>query len=141
MAALVSWIIRQIGITGCIVLVLLGFYEGVPGLRDIPFVDRLPLVREFIVGRVKLEAGKAAAAATEGLVARSELKTALAKAAALEQQIRINKRMADAALKEAERSRRDAETATKELEARIAQDTGDDGCTWTDRDLEWLRAR
>ncbi|WP_132075966.1 hypothetical protein [Sinorhizobium americanum] len=141
MPAVILWILRQLGITGSIVLLLLGFYEGVPGLRDIPFVDRVPFVREFIVGRVKLEAAKAAASATEGLVARSELKTAKARAAALEEQIRINRRMAEAALQEAERSRRDAETATKELEARIAEDTSDDGCTWSDRDLEWLRAR
>ncbi|APG88024.1 hypothetical protein SAMCCGM7_pC0826 (plasmid) [Sinorhizobium americanum CCGM7] len=73
MVAVILWIVRQISITGCALLFILGFYEGVPGIRDVPFVDRVPFVREFIVGRVKLEAGKAAAAATEVLVARSEL--------------------------------------------------------------------
>ncbi|MDK1386392.1 hypothetical protein QN224_13330 [Sinorhizobium sp. 8-89] len=141
MAALLAWLVRQIGVTGCAVLLLLGYYEGVPGLRDIPFIERVPFAREFIVGRVSIEAAKASADATRRMVARSELKTALAKAAALEEQIRTNKRMAEAALKEAERARLDAETANKELEATIAQDLDDDGCTWTDRDLDWLRNR
>ncbi|TCN17297.1 hypothetical protein [Sinorhizobium americanum] len=73
LVAVILWIVRQIGITGCALLFILAFYEGVPGIRDVPFVDRVPFVREFIVGRVKLGAGKAAAAATEVLVARSEL--------------------------------------------------------------------
>lgn len=142
MAALLLWIARQIGVTGCVVLVLLGFYEGVPGLRDIPFVDRLPFFREFVVGRVKLEAAKAAAAATEGLVKRSELTAAKARAAALEEQIAISRRMAAAALRQADADRRERDQAERELEARIDADrknsSGDDGCgTWTDRDDEW----
>lgn len=140
MAALL-WILRQLGITGCVVLALLGFYEGVPGLRDIPFVDRLPLFREFIVGRVKLEAAKAAAAATERMVERSEMKAAQARADTLERQIIFMRMMMDAALKQEERERAARNDAERKLEARIAEDTGDDGCTWTDRDIEWLRTR
>jgi hypothetical protein len=39
---------------------MLAFYEGVPVLRDIPYADRIPVVRELIVGRVGTERAKAA---------------------------------------------------------------------------------
>ena len=35
-------------------LLVLGFYEGVPLAKHIPFVERIPLVGERIVGRVRV---------------------------------------------------------------------------------------
>ena len=41
-----------IGWPGIIVLGLLGFYEGVPGLNVIPFIGHVPAIGDLIVGRV-----------------------------------------------------------------------------------------
>lgn len=41
------------------ILLMFAFYEGVPVLRDIPFIDRVPVVRELLVGRVPVQAAKA----------------------------------------------------------------------------------
>lgn len=53
MSAILAVIVRQIGFAGCALLLLLGHYEGVPGLRDIPYVTSIPVLREFIAGRVQ----------------------------------------------------------------------------------------
>jgi hypothetical protein len=74
------WAIQAIGAVGVTIIILLGFYEGVPCLRDIPFAGKIPVIREFIVGRVEIERGKAADAAREGYVTRSELTAAKAEA-------------------------------------------------------------
>jgi hypothetical protein len=52
---------------------MLGYYEGVPVLRDIPFADRIPVVRELIAGRVPPERAKArnmTQAARQGMLVR-----------------------------------------------------------------------
>lgn len=41
------------------ILLMLAFYEGVPVLRDIPLVDRVPVARELLAGRVSIEVAKA----------------------------------------------------------------------------------
>lgn len=141
MSALLLWVARQIGLTGCAVLLLLGYYEGIPGLRDIPFVDRIPVAREFIAGRVATASADAAKRAAKDLVDRVELTAAKEHVKALELQILIHKQMAEAERRQADRAREQAESARRDLEARIVEDTEDDGCTWTHRDVEWLRAR
>jgi len=139
MSAVLAVIVRQIGFAGCALLLLLGYYEGVPGLRDIPYVTSIPILREFLDGRVQNAAADAVKRATRDLVERTELTAARAKAAELEKQITKFVQMADAARRQADTARIDAETARNELEAKIENDTSDDGCTWSDRDLEWLR--
>lgn len=141
MSAVLLWLIRQIGITGCAVLLLLGYYEGVPGLRDIPFVDRIPVIREFVAGRVATASADATARATKDLVDRVKLTAAEARISVLELQIKIHRQMAEAERRQADRARQQAETARRELEAKIADDTTDDGGAWSARDDEWLRAR
>lgn len=59
----VIFAMRQIGLTGCVILALLAYYEGVPGLRDIPYLDRLPVARDLLAGRVAKQAAIAADAA------------------------------------------------------------------------------
>jgi hypothetical protein len=81
---IVTAIIRTLGLPLCIFLVMLGYYEGVPVLRDIPFANRIPVVRELIAGRVPLERAKAADAARSGYVLEAEKTAAEAKAAKIE---------------------------------------------------------
>jgi len=137
MSAIVAVIIRQLGVVGCGVLLLIGYYEGVPGLRDIPYVTSVPVLREFIAGRVQNVAADAVRQATKDLVQRTELIAAKAKADALQREITKTIQMADAARRQADTARVEATAARNELEARIASDTDDDGSTWTERDLEW----
>jgi predicted ATPase with chaperone activity len=80
-------VIRALGVPLCIFLVMLAYYEGVPVLRDIPFADRIPVVRELIAGRVPTERAKAAAAAREGYVVEARATAAEAKAAELQRQV------------------------------------------------------
>jgi uncharacterized protein YdbL (DUF1318 family) len=80
-------VLRALGIPLCIFLIMLGYYEGVPVLRDIPFADCIPVVRELIVGRVPTERAKAAGAAREGYVVEARATAAEAKAAELQRQV------------------------------------------------------
>lgn len=48
-------VLRAPGLPVGIFIGMLAFYEGVPVLRDIPYADRIPVVRELIVGRVGTE--------------------------------------------------------------------------------------
>lgn len=89
-------ILRLLGPAGCAAVVVILYYEGAPVVNRLPYVDQIPFIREFGVGRVELERR----AATAGLVKQSELdalsavldqeraKTAAAEAAATEQRNR-----------------------------------------------------
>lgn len=138
MTALYS-IARLIGVTGCAVLALLAYYEGIPGIRDIPGTAHIPIVREFIAGRVEKVAAERVAAATANLVARSELTAARSRAAELERQIDINKKLAESASRQAQAARIDADRAREELEKKIANDRDPDISRWRQRDLDRLR--
>ncbi|QRM55165.1 hypothetical protein [Sinorhizobium sp. BG8] len=138
MSVLVS-IVKQIGFAGCVILALLAYYEGLPIVREIPFVDRVPFLRDVIVGRVKTERAKAAEAAIEGYVQRSKLAAANALLAKANEEALLATRKAREAEAQAKAARIAEKQANERLEDAIAKDTGDDGCTWSDGDLEWLR--
>lgn len=114
-----TWLItllRMLGPAGVAALLFLAYYEGVPGVNRLPFVDQFPFIREFGVGRVELERR----AATSGLVQQSELdalsavleqeraKSAAAEAVATEQRNR-----AAAALRLREAQQAEIERLTK----------------------------
>lgn len=77
-------VLRMLGLPLVIVIVLIGYYEGLPFLKDIPLIDRVPIVRELVTGRVQSERVKAANAAREGYVLLAEKTLAEAKARKLE---------------------------------------------------------
>ncbi len=89
-------ILRALGIPLCIFLFMLGYYEGVPVLRDIPFVDQIPVVRELIAGRVPTERVRAADAARSGYVLEAEKKAAEARAAKMEKDRAAAQKVIDA---------------------------------------------
>jgi len=131
-------ILRTLGLPVCIIIVLLGYYEGVPFLRDIPFADRIPVVRELITGRVATEKAKAASAARAGYVELSE-KTALEAQLAEEQRSRLlASQLYDEARKRATAAEQAKKVADEKLTKNIQGDSGPDGAFWTDRDIEWL---
>jgi hypothetical protein len=132
-------ILRTLGLPVCIIIALLGYYEGVPFLRDIPFADRIPVVRELITGRVATEKAKAASAAREGFVALSE-KTALEAQLAKERRDNLlASQLYDEAIKRAAAAQQAKKVADEKLAKIILEDTGADGAVWSADDLQWLR--
>lgn len=110
--------LRMLGPAGVAAVLVLAYYEGVPGVNALPFVDRFPFLREFGVGRVELERR----AATSGLVRQAELdalrevllqeraKTEAAEAMATEERNRAQaaQRAKDVQSQEIDRLRREA---------------------------------
>lgn len=140
MSAILFEILRHIGVTGCVIIGFLGWYEGIPGLRDIPFVEDIPVVREFVAGRVKSASAQAAKDAVKGLVSEAELTEANARADEFQRQMEFNSNMARAAAQSATKARADADAAQAELEKRIAADNDPDLSRWRPLDLErWMR--
>lgn len=76
-------ILRALGLPLVIVIGFIAYYEGIPFLKDIPFADRIPVVRELLTGRVQSERAKAADTARSGYVLLSEKIAAEAEAAKL----------------------------------------------------------
>lgn len=66
-------ILRALGIPLCIFLGMLGYYEGVPVLRNIPYIGVIPVIGELATGRVATESAQAATAARAGYVQLSEI--------------------------------------------------------------------
>ncbi len=141
----VFWFIKFFGPVAvtlvCTAAGIIAYYEGLPGLRDIPGISHVPVIREFIVGRVQQERSKAAEAAVEGLVARSELIAAKAEAERYRIQSIQNVLFADEA-------RRQATTANAKLAAELAgqerkdeEDTDPDVSRWRQYDLDRLRGK
>jgi hypothetical protein len=52
---------------------MLGYYEGVPVLRNIPYIGVIPVIGELATGRVATESAQAATAARAGYVQLSEI--------------------------------------------------------------------
>ncbi|MDA4845975.1 hypothetical protein [Hoeflea poritis] len=66
---LASRVVSILGVPGMVALLIIGFYEGLPGIKAIPFIDRIPLVGYLTTGRVDRQI----ALATEAMVAKAEL--------------------------------------------------------------------
>jgi hypothetical protein len=137
---IVATIVRTIGLPICAILVLLAYYEGIPGFRDIPYADRIPVVRELIVGRVGAERAKAAVAARSGYVALSE-KTALEAQLAKERRDRLlASQFYDEAQKRATAAAAAKKVADEKLEEIIREDAAQPGGSiWTNDDDRWVR--
>jgi hypothetical protein len=133
-------ILRALGLPACIFLVMLAYYEGVPALRDIPFADRIPVVRELIAGRVPTERANASREAREGFVALTE-KTALEAQLAKEQRDRLlASQLYDEARKRATAAAAAKKVADEKLERTIREDAGvPGGGVWTADDDQWVR--
>lgn len=118
--------------------VLLVYYEGIPIVRDIPFVSYVPIVGDVAVGRVEKASDAAVKAATKDLISLSE-KTALqAQIKEMERQRQAADAAANAARAQADKATKEATDAKAKLDAAIAADTGADGARWSQSDLDWL---
>ena len=140
MMSILLAIARYIGVAGCAVVALVVYYEGVPGLRDIPGVQHIPIVRDLVVGQIEKEKAEAVRTATADLVDRAELVAVREKADEFLRQINIMKRLAAEAEKKAVEARLEADRAREELEKAIAEDTDPDVSRWRQHDLDRLRS-
>jgi hypothetical protein len=138
MSAILAAIFRILGPAGCAALLVLAYYEGIPGINRLPYVDQIPIVREIGVGRVEIERREAVA----GLVKKSEL-DALSAVLAQERA----KSAAAAALATEARSRADAllrakEAQQDEIERLKAEAERTPGLSYpTEQDLQWNGSR
>jgi hypothetical protein len=130
-----SAIIGRLGLAGCAVVLALAYYEGIPGFNRLPFLDRVPLLREFVIGRVELERR----AAVAGMVSAAELAALRAQLAEAE---RLRSIADDAAAAERERAAGlakiglDRETARQK---RAAEAATRPGLTLpSEEDLKWI---
>lgn len=131
-------LVKAIGAVGITIIVMLGYYEGVPGLRDIPFINKVPGIREFIFGRVQSERAKAAEAAVESLVKRSELTAAQAEADKYRRQAIENSIFAAEARQEALSASKRLNDKLAEQEKASEEDTDPEASRWHQHDLDRL---
>jgi hypothetical protein len=145
MTAVALWVIKQIGIAGCVLIGLLAYYEGLPFLNSYPLLLKLPLVGQLAVGHVEEERQRAAKDATAGLVASYDLDLANAKLATLQAELTRYAQLVDAARKQTDAATVAAQQAKDDLEKRIAKETDDNACSgWSQSDgdhLERVRKR
>lgn len=80
-----------------------------------------------------------ASAAREGFVAASEKLALQGQVEEMRRQFKVAETAAANDRARAEAANREADDAWKQYEAKVAADSGDDGCHVTDGDLEWLR--
>ncbi len=132
-------VVKFFGPVLVVAALIVAFYEGVPGLRDIPGISYVPVVRDFVVGRVQAQRAIAVEAALEGYVARTELKAAQAQAARLQKQADDNARLAAEANTQTAIARAQRDQAHADLDKRIAADEDPNISRWRQLDLDRLR--
>jgi hypothetical protein len=136
-------ILRTLGLPVCIITGLLAYYEGFPFLRDIPFADRIPVVRELITGRVAAESAKAAEAARKGYVQEVRATAAEAKADELQRQVDAGAIVISSYQEIAKNARAAEQQTAADAEQRISDyekllQTAGRKCPLDQSDLDWL---
>lgn len=141
-------ILRTLIAAAPVILAMLAYYEGLPVIRDAPFLDRVPVLRELTVGRVASYAADAVAAANRQCEAdkSSMVDRAIADAlAATLAQERRYRNAADIAAADAQKRAGEALLAKEEADERVralqAEAERDNLPTWTPEELEWYGAR
>lgn len=136
--SVVTAIVRALGLPVCIIIGLLTYYEGIPFLRDIPLIEKVPMARELITGRVASEASKAATEARRGYVELAEKTTLQAQLDRERRDRLIVAQLYDEAQKRAAAVIAETKVKNEKLDAKIKKDTGDDGAVWRQSDIDWL---
>jgi hypothetical protein len=138
-----AFILRTLGLPLCIFIGMLGYYEGVPVLRDIPYADRIPVVRELITGRVATESAKAATAARQSYVLLAEKTAAEAKANELQRQVNAGQIVISSYQEIAKNAKASEQAATDAAEIRIKDyetklSANGKSCPLTGDDIDWM---
>jgi len=142
-------IARYLGVAGCIIVGMLGFYEGIPGAWRIPFLSEVPILGDLATGKVHSFAAEQVRIATaqqtaicNGRIEKLSSSAELAAALATLDRERALRRMADYAAAEADEraviSKRAEEAKAVERERlRAEADQDAELSRPNQRDREW----
>jgi len=123
------------GLAGMMLSVL--FYEGVPLVKDIPYIGKIPLVGYAAVGNVQVRIDRAVTDATKDMVQEFRLTAALAQLDKERKDRETADQLRAAADSRAQAAATARDKAKADLEARIKADTSTDGAVWTEEDIQW----
>lgn len=137
MTAFFTWLLRTIGITGCALIAVIFYYEGVPGASRIPYLSSIPLLGNLTTGRLHTYAAEQVRLATSQMVTKFERDTLASQLAEEKRRRLIADQLTTEASKRADAALRAKSEAEAELEARIAADTSPEGGRWTEEDQQW----
>ncbi len=132
-------VVRQIGLAGCLIVGLLVYYEGIPGAARLPGLSSLPIIGNLTTGRVSAHAADEVKRATADLVSIAERDALVAQLVLERKRAMVSAQSFDELTKRLEAQHAANDALSEKLEAAIAADRGDDGCTWSAGDIEWLR--
>ena len=136
---IIAAIVRQLGLAGCAILGLVAFYEGIPGAAKVPGLAGVPVLGHLVTGRVHAHAASQVRSATVELVSIAERDALVAQLALERKRTMAAAQSFDELSKRLEARNAANDALSKKLENAIAADRSGDGCTWSDRDIEWLR--
>jgi hypothetical protein len=117
------------------------YYEGLPVVSHIPYINVIPIVGNIAVGEKQRYASEQVTLATSKMVTKFERDT-LAFQLAKERSDRLRaEQMTTEASKRADAAVRAKTDADLAIEARIKADTDPDGGRWTEEDNKWNTKR
>ncbi|NTI22056.1 hypothetical protein G6M87_09295 [Rhizobium rhizogenes] len=117
------------------------YYEGLPVVSHIPYINMIPIVGDIAVGEKQRYASEQVTLATSQMVTKFERDT-LAFQLAKERSDRLHaEQMTTEASKRAEAAVRAKTDAEQALDARIKADTDPNGGRWTEEDEKWNAKR
>lgn len=119
-------------------LVIMFFYEGIPGAYRIPYLSSIPIIGTFTTGEKHAYAAEQVKNALKDMVTRSELDAATARAVKAERESRFNATQADLAQKALQAARETEKAQNERYDQAVKGDTDDDGARVSQRDIDWL---
>lgn len=121
-------------------LVMLFYYEGLPGFARIPYLTSIPVIGELTAGAKHVFADAQTKAATDKLVTEARRAAAEATTLKARREYEQSLRAAEEANAQAEAMRLKGHETNERYNQAVADDTVDpDGAVVTLDDLEWLR--
>lgn len=117
------------------------YYEGVPVVSHIPYINVIPIVGDIAVGEKQRYASEQVTAATSQMVTKFERDTLAFQLAKERADLLRAEQMTTEASKRADAAVRSKTDAKQALDARIKADTDPDGGRWTEEDEKWNAKR
>jgi len=134
-----KWFIATFGIAGVVVVGMYVYYDGLPIVKNIPFIGWLA------EGKVQHTADAATAAAKTSCESDKSKMVDKATVTALQTQLKVMEQQRQAAeiaastyRASADKARKEAEDAQAKLDAKIAADNGAGGAVVGTDDLDWM---
>jgi hypothetical protein len=134
-------IVRYLGFAGCCCVLLLFYYEGVPGASRIPFLSNVPILGDIMTGKVHAYAAQQVALATKDMVTKFERDALSAQLSATERLLSDANRTAANARTRADETLRAKEAADARVGQLEEEARGDSKLSYpNDEDKAWISA-